>query len=82
MSRFTEAELKEIETVFGLKRVNKPVTEFAGIRDATIERGVQIWWRGEDGPIQVDSGVDSEWRNIKQFPYSYSLDKPKFGYMD
>ena len=76
--RFSEADLKELEAVFEIKRRNP--ADVAVIRDATITRGQLVWWRGEYGPEHVLS--DQHWDNIKEYPQLYSVTRPRIQYMD
>lgn len=76
--QFNEAQLKELETVFGLTRV-----ETLPIRDGVVARNASVWWRGASGPERVTANA-SHWTNIKEFPslYQHSEPKHKVTYVD
>ena len=75
---FSERELSEIETVFGLFRINKPEPEpeRLRIRDGEITFGEQCWWRSDRGPEFVMVTQANHRTNILEFPYLYSFAKP------
>lgn len=70
MALFTEAELRELEIVFGLKR-----EETLPVRDGVVRKDTKVWWRGNDGPQLITAG--DEWVNIKEYPDAYQLKEPK-----
>jgi hypothetical protein len=77
--QFTEEQLEELETLYGLKRI-----ETLPIRDGVVARHQNVWWRGEDGPEFVEAGNPSHWSNIQNFPNVYQHAKPvfKLAYVD
>jgi hypothetical protein len=64
MNYFSEEEIKELETIFGLKR--KIVDERLPVRDGYVTKNLMVWWRNIDGPQLVLAG--SHWGNIESFP--------------
>lgn len=80
MPHFTEEELQELESIFGIKRVTNTIY----VRDGYIKEGDTVWWRGKDGPELVCSADPSHLPNIKKCPNAYQIEKPKmkFEYLD
>ena len=73
MSHFTESQLNELATAFGLKRV-----ETLPVKDGRVARGETIWWRSAEGPIEVVADeLDGNWQNIGAYPELYSRKKPR-----
>lgn len=77
MAHFTEEQLKELETIFGIKRVISP-DEYLPVKDGIVRRGDQVWWASNQGPQQsvADDGQGT-WTNIKNHPHLYSIEKPR-----
>lgn len=73
MSQFTEEQLKELETVFGLKR-----EESLPVRDGRVTRDSMVWWRGAKGPEQVRADSGTHWHNISAYPDVYQLAQPVY----
>lgn len=71
MTHFTEEQLKELETLFDLKRTQ----EVLPVRDGVVIKNQKVWWRGEDGPQHVLA--EKEWANIREFPNLYQLAEPR-----
>jgi hypothetical protein len=80
MSQFTEEQLKELETLFGLKRRE----DILPVRDGVVSQDTMVWWRGNIGPKLVNANSGTHWNNIKEFPHLYQLAKPhtKLEYVD
>lgn len=78
MKHFTEEQLKELETLYGLVRAPNVLT----ISDGIVKPENKVWWKCEDGPILVTAKHD--WDNIKEYPELYSHAKPaiKITYVD
>lgn len=72
MSNFTEAQLLELEKLYGLTRIG----ETACVRDGRITKGDKVWWRCEEGPQLIDSNTPAHWRNIQAFPAAYQINQP------
>jgi len=72
MSHFTEEQLTEIATVFGLTFV-----ESLPVRDGRVTKTTKVWWRSSEGPELVEAGHPSHWCNIELYPGSYQLVRPK-----
>ena len=70
MSRFTEEQLKELETIFGLKREEQTLP----VRDGVVTENTLVWWRGHHELEHVLAS--NEWDNIKKNPNIYQLEKP------
>lgn len=77
MTYFTEHQLKELETIFDLKRTNT-----VPVRDGIATINGKVWWRCEEGPELVS--VEEHIRNIRAYPDCYSVNKPvvKLVYVD
>lgn len=73
MTHFNEGQLRELETIFGLKRDK----ETLAVRDGVVVRGELIWWRSKDGPKHVVAD-GSHWINMSGFPDMYQLKQPRF----
>ena len=71
MPHFSEAQLQELATIFGLKKVEETLP----VRDGVVTRESMVWWRAKDGPVCVQARQD--WYNIKAFPDLYQLMRPK-----
>jgi hypothetical protein len=70
MSQFTEEQLNELATIFGLKR-NKDVLP---VRDGVVTREERVWWRCATGPEHVQASA--HWGNIRNFPELYQVTEP------
>ena len=77
MKEFNEMEIAELEQIFGLKRLPNLLTTVS-IYDGTINRGDDVWWSTDSGPKWISSTEDYHWDNICNFPFRYSIAKPKF----
>ena len=77
MPYFTEEQLDEIATTFGLKR-----EETLPVRDGVVTKATKVWWRGVHGPKRVTASED--WRNIRNYPDLYQLKEPstRITYLD
>lgn len=77
MPYFTEEQLNEIATAFGLKR-----EETLPVRDGVVTKNTMVWWRAEHGPQRVTAGKD--WQNILEYPDLYQLKEPstRITYLD
>ena len=73
MANFTREQLKELETLYGLKRVE---TEVLPVRDGVVTRDSKVWWRGESGAQHIRAGELSHWRNSREYPSAYQLKEP------
>lgn len=71
MAEFTEAQLKELETVFNLTR-----TESLPIKDGRVTKSQMVWWRNNGGPEHVAAGY--HWGNIQKYPHLYSFARPSY----
>ena len=78
MSNFTEAQLQELEAMYGLIPLK---AEARKVRDGTVRKGTRVWWRGEGGPECVVAEGE-HWRNLKEYPNCYSIVRPKIQYVD
>lgn len=74
MSHFTEEQLQELATIFGLERAG----DVLPVRGGVVNRNTKVWWRSENGPELVLAGSASHWTNIKNFPSAYQLTKPHY----
>ena len=73
MAHFTEEQLQELATIFGLKKVE----DVLPVRDGFVTKKTMVWWRCEEGPILIKTGEPTHWENIKEYPRVYQLNKPK-----
>jgi hypothetical protein len=71
MSQFTDAQLAELETVFGLKRQDS-----LPVRDGRVTRDSMVWWRSVDGPERIKAGDAAHWANIYHCPDVYQIAEP------
>ena len=71
MAKFTEAQLKELETVFNLTR-----TESLPIKDGRVTKSQMVWWRSDVGPEHVAAAC--HWENIQGYPHLYSFARPSY----
>lgn len=72
MAHFTEEQLQELATIFGLTRQG----DVLPVRDGFVTKETMVWWRCEEGPILVRAGDPTDWANIKNYPLAYQLKKP------
>lgn len=72
MPHFTEEQLQELATIFGLKKVE----DVLPVRDGFVTKETMVWWRFEGGPVLVKAGDLDNWNNIKNYPYVYQLKQP------
>ncbi len=72
MLYFTEEQLQELSTIFGLKKVE----DVLPVRDGFVTKETMVWWRRKDGPILVKAGDSVHWNNIKNYPHVYQLKQP------
>lgn len=70
MSSFTNEQIKELETIFNIKRAEETLP----VRDGVVTKSTMVWWRGDRELDQVMAGDD--WENIKKYPRVYQLEKP------
>ena len=73
MAHFTEEQLQELATIFGLKKVEGVLP----VRDGFVTKETMVWWRCEEGPILIKAGDPTHWENIKNYPRVYQLKKPE-----
>jgi len=72
MAHFTEEQLQELATIFGLTRQENLLP----VRDGFVTKEGMVWWRCEDGPLLVKAGNLANWDNIKNCPLAYQLKQP------
>lgn len=72
MPHFTEEQLQELATIFGLTKQD----DVLPVRDGFVTKGTVVWWRCEEGPTLVRAGDPTDWDNIKNYPSAYQLKKP------
>lgn len=73
MAHFTEEQLQELATIFGLKKQE----DLLPVRDGVVTKETMVWWRCEEGPILAKAGDPTHWENIKKYPKAYQLNQPK-----
>ena len=73
MPHFSEEQLSELETIFGLKRVEETLP----VRDGVVSKGSMVWWRCNYGPEHVLASQSCHWENIRKYPQAYQLQKPQ-----
>jgi hypothetical protein len=80
MNQFTEEQLKELETVFGLTRTKNLIR----VKDGLVTPDQKVWWRGANGPEECTPSDTAHAKNILKFPQLYSIGKPmmKVEYLD
>ena len=71
MAHFTEEQLEELKTIFGLTR-----NDTLPVRDGCVHKESMVWWRCEEGPELVKAGDPAHWINIRCHPQAYQLKKP------
>ena len=71
MAYFTEEQLEELKTIFGLTRNN-----VLAVRDGVVHKDSMVWWRCEEGPELVKAGDLPHWDNIRRHPLVYQLKEP------
>ena len=72
MPHFTEEQLQELATIFGLTRQD----DILPVRDGFVTKETMVWWRCEEGPELVKAGDLANWGNVKNYPLAYQLKKP------
>ena len=72
MAHFTEEQLQELATIFGLTRQD----DVLPVRDGFVTKETMVWWRYEEEPELVKAGDLANWDNIKNYPLAYQLKKP------
>ena len=72
MPHFTEEQLQELATIFGLTRQE----DLLPVRDGFVTKETMVWRRCEDGPILVKADDLNNWNNIKNYPHVYQLKQP------
>lgn len=72
MPHFTEEQLQELATIFGLTRQD----DILHVRDGFVTKETMVWWRRKNGPILVKAGDLDNWNNIKNYPHVYQLKQP------
>lgn len=75
MPHFTEEQLQELETLYGLQR-----KDTLPIKDGYVSKTSKVWWRGANGPEHVKA--EEHWDNIQKYPQLYSFIRPKIIYQD
>lgn len=73
MPHFTEEQLQELATYFGLKKVEETLP----VRDGLVSKDTLVWWRGQQGPEHTLAGSPEHWENIRKFPKTYQLKEPR-----
>ena len=71
MAHFTEEQLEELKTIFGLTR-----NDTLPVRDGCVHKESMVWWRCDKGPELVKAGDPAHWDNIRNYPREYQLKKP------
>ena len=71
MAHFTEEQLEELKTIFGLTRNN-----VLAVRDGFVHKDSMVWWRSDKGPQPVKAGDPAHWDNIRSHPQAYQLKEP------
>mgnify|MGYP003537220235 FL=1 len=71
MVHFTEEQLEELKTIFGLSR-----NDTLPVRDGCVHKESMVWWRCEEGPELVKAGDPAHWLNIRCQPQVYQIKKP------
>lgn len=71
MVHFTEEQLEELKTIFGLTRIS-----VLPVRDGYVHKDSMVWWRCEKGPELVKAGDPAHWDNIRNHPRAYQLKEP------
>lgn len=71
MAHFTEEQLEELKTIFGLTRNN-----VLPVRDGYVHKDSMVWWRSNKGPLPVKAGDSVHWDNIRRHPQAYQLNEP------
>jgi len=71
VQQFTEEQLNEIATVFGLARR----TNLLKVSDGYVSLCDKVWWHRDSGPMHQEARFHTE--NIKNFPELYSIKEPK-----
>ena len=71
MVHFTEEQLEELKTIFGLTR-----NDTLPVRDGCVHKESMVWWRCEEGPELVKAGDPAHWLNIRCQPQVYQIKKP------
>ena len=72
MAHFTEEQLEELKTIFGLTRNNNVLA----VRDGVVRKDSMVWWRCDKGPELVKAGDPAHWDNIRSHPQAYQLKEP------
>lgn len=71
MAHFTEEQLEELKTIFGLTR-----NDTLPVRDGYVHKDSMVWWRCNTGPELVKAGSPAHWGNIRYHPQWYQLKEP------
>ena len=71
MAHFTEEQLEELKTIFGLTR-----NDTLPVRDGCVHKESMVWWRSVKGPQPVKAGDPAHWDNIRNHPLAYQLKEP------
>ncbi len=72
MLYFTEEQLQELTTIFGLTRQD----DILPVRDGFVTKEALVWCRCEEGPELVKAGDSLHWDNIRCHPHFYQLKQP------
>ena len=70
MPKFNEEQIKELETIFGLVRVENTLP----IKDGRTTKSMMVWWHNYMGPKHIKA--EEHWDNIEGFPMFYSIKEP------
>lgn len=71
MPHFTEEQLDELATIFGLIPA-----ETLPVRDGVVTKTSEVWLRCVHGPEKLVAGDPVNWENIKKYPEYYQLARP------
>jgi hypothetical protein len=51
------------------------------VRDGIVTKSDKVWWRMEDGPMEVVGNLGTHWKNMSNYPNVYQHDKPEGSYV-
>ena len=72
MSYFTQEQIAELESIFGIKRQDETLP----VRDGVVSKESIVWWRCDKGP---ETRIAKQcWENIREYPEYYQIEKPVF----
>lgn len=72
MVHFTEEQLQELATIFGLTQQDDTLP----VRDGYVHKDSMVWWRCDKGPELVKASDPTHWDNIRHHPQVYQLNEP------